>query len=371
MCLQGKGYNNVSAMTDVTQLFIPPDSTIQDAIARIDPSQLGIALVVDNNQHLISTIVDGDIRRAILAQVDMNAPVTVLIERKEDIYRQPITAHVDTSPEDLVRLMRERFVRHVPLLNDDGQVVDLFHMNDLLTMQAQMLPLEAVVMAGGFGTRLRPLTEGIPKPMLPVGDRPLMELMINQLRKAGIHRINVTTHYMAEKIVEHFGDGSAFGVELTYVKEERPMGTAGGVSLIDAPNTPLLVMNGDLLTDINFQEMYAYHQEQDAALTVAVRKYEFTVPYGVVESAAGFVTQLVEKPSLSFFVNAGIYLLEPEAFQRIPKQQHINMTEIIDILIVDGKRVASFPIREYWLDIGQHADYQQAQEDMKHGKVKE
>jgi NDP-sugar pyrophosphorylase family protein len=226
-------------------------------------------------------------------------------------------------------------------------------------------------MAGGFGTRLRPLTEDVPKPMLPIGNRPLMEVMINQLRKAGIHRINVTTHYMPEKIIEHFGDGSAFGVELNYVNEERPLGTAGGVSLIDAPSTPLLVMNGDLLTDINFQEMYAYHQEQSAALTVAVRKYEFTVPYGVVESEDGFVTRLVEKPSLGFFVNAGIYLLEPEAFARIPKQQHINMTEIIDLLVVEGKRVASFPIHEYWLDIGQHADYQKAQEDMKRGKVRE
>lgn len=356
-------------VVNIEKLFISPDSTIQDAIVCIDGNQLGIALVVDANKHLLGTVVDGDIRRAMLAQLDMQLPVTALLERKDPEYQKPITAPVKTSREALVVLMRERFIRHVPLVNAQGQVVDLFHINDLMEMSPSLLPVQAVLMAGGFGTRLRPLTEETPKPMLPIGDRPLMERTIGLLRKSGIRHINVTTHFMPEKIREHFGDGSNFDVELSYTNEEKPLGTAGGLSLLEPPDTPLLVMNGDLLTDINFREMYTYHQDQSAVLTVAVRRYEFTVPYGVVESQDGFVTHLSEKPSYGFFVNAGIYLLEPAAFQRIPKQQHTNMTDIIDGLVADGLKVACFPIREYWLDIGQHADYAKAQEDVMNGKV--
>ncbi len=354
---------------NIDSLFIAPDSTIEDAIKCIDGNQDGIALVVDSERRLIGTVVDGDIRRAMLAHIDLKSPVTVILERKPALYQKPISAPVNTSRDTLVELMREKYVRHIPLINEAGQVVDLFHINDLMEMSPGLLPVQAVVMAGGFGTRLRPLTEETPKPMLPIGDRPLMERTIGLLRKSGIRKINVTTHFLPEKIREHFGDGSGFDVELSYVNEETPLGTAGGVSLIDPPDTPLLVMNGDLLTDVNFREMYAYHQEQGAVLTVAVRRYEFTVPYGVVESQDGFVTHLSEKPSFGFFVNAGIYLLEPAAFHRIPKHQHTNMTDVIDQLVAEGLKVACFPIREYWLDIGQHADYAKAQADVKDGKV--
>jgi dTDP-glucose pyrophosphorylase/CBS domain-containing protein len=354
---------------NIEKLFISPDSTIQDAIVCIDGNELGVALVVDADKHLLGTIVDGDIRRAMLAQLDMQLPLTVLLERKPAQYQKPITAPVKTSAEELVAIMRDRYVRHIPLVNAKGQVVDLFHISNLMDMSPALLPVQAVLMAGGMGTRLRPLTEETPKPMLPVGDRPLMERTIGLLRKSGIRHINVTTHFLPEKIRDHFGDGSDFDVELSYVNEEKPLGTAGGLSLIEPPDMPLLVMNGDLLTDINFREMFAYHQEQKALLTVAVRRYEYKVPYGVVESEDGFVTRLSEKPSYGFFVNAGIYLLEPEAFHRIPKEQHTNMTDIIDQLVADGLKVACFPIREYWLDIGQHADYAKAQEDVMSGKV--
>jgi NDP-sugar pyrophosphorylase family protein len=224
-------------------------------------------------------------------------------------------------------------------------------------------------MAGGSGTRLRPLTEDLPKPMLPIGGRPLMERLVEQLQQAGIRQVNVTTHYKPEKIVEHFGDGHAFGVEMRYVNEDRPLGTGGALGLIAPPQETLLVINGDIVTQVSFRAMLAFHQEHQAKMTVAVRRYEVQVPYGVVECEGSQVRQLREKPQLGFLVNAGIYLLEPSVYEFIPHGQHFNMTDLIQWVLEAGQTVVSFPIREYWLDIGQHPDYVQAQDDVRNGRL--
>jgi NDP-sugar pyrophosphorylase family protein len=204
----------------------------------------------------------------------------------------------------------------------------------------------------------------MPKPMLPVAGRPLMERIIDQLRDAGIHRVNVTTHYMPDKIRDHFGDGTAFGVDLQYVNEEKPLGTAGALALMEAPSEPLLVINGDILTQVDFRALIAYHQEHHAQMTVAVRRYEVAVPYGVIECDDGpIVRRVSEKPRLGFLVNAGIYLIEPSACSEVPNGERFEMTDLIEKLIRVGKTVVSFPVREYWLDIGQLEHYQQAQID--------
>ena len=307
-------------------------------------------------------------RRAVLANVNQNEPVRLLLKRKEGTrWETPVTAPVGISPTDLLRLMREERLRHIPLVDPQGRVVDLVRLDDLVP--EEILPLQAVVMAGGFGSRLRPLTEDLPKPMLPLGGRPLLELILEQLRRDGIQRINITTHYMSDKIIEHLGDGRRFGVELNYVTEDRPLGTAGALGLMQTPHEPLLVINGDILTGVDFRAMLAYHQEREADMTVAVRKYDLNVPYGVIESEGAFVRSLVEKPMLSFFVNAGIYLLEPCVHRYIPNGQCFDMTDLIQRLLDEGRPVASFPILEYWLDIGHHADYMQAQEDVKDGRL--
>jgi dTDP-glucose pyrophosphorylase len=332
----------------------------------IDRNAKGIALVVDKERRLLGTVTDGDIRRAILAGVNFELPVSELLARKTGSrYPEPVTAPVGTDRPALLQLMQERSVRHVPLLDGAGRVVDLVTLDELLP--DQVLPVQAVIMAGGFGKRLRPFTEETPKPMLSVGGRPLMERIIEQLRKAGIRQINITTHYKSENIVDHFGDGSNFGVKLNYVTEDRPLGTAGALGLIEKPNNPLLVINGDILTQMNFRAMLAYHQDHKADLTVAVRKYDLKVPYGVIESDGAFVRELVEKPSHSFFVNAGIYLLEPSVYHYVPNGQHFDMTDLIQRLLEEERPVASFPIVEYWLDIGQPADYDQAQKDIQNG----
>jgi len=350
------------------QLCVSCNHTIQGCILALNETAKGILLVVDDEQRLLGTITDGDIRRAILARANLEAPVTELLARKAGSpYPEPVTAPIGTDRSALLQLMQERSVRHVPLLDGAGRVVDLVALDELLPNQE--LPVQAMIMAGGFGKRLHPLTEEVPKPMLSVGGRPLMERIVEQLRKAGIQQINITTHYKPENIAAHFGDGSNFGVKLNYVTEDRPLGTAGALGLMEKPDKLLLVINGDILTRMNFRAMLAYHREHKADLTVAVRKYDLKVPYGVIESDGAFVRELAEKPSHSFFVNAGIYLLEPSVYHYVPNGQRFDMTDLIQRLLEEQRPVASFPIVEYWLDIGQPEDYERAQEDIKNGRL--
>jgi len=227
----------------------------------------------------------------------------------------------------------------------------------------KQLPISAVIMAGGFGTRLRPLTDRIPKPLLPIRERPLMEWMVEQMRQLGIQQFYVTTHYMPEKIMEHFGDGQDFGIKITYVHEETPLGTAGALGLIEDLSQPLLVINGDILTTLDFRAMWAFHCQYKAALTMGVRQYEYQVPYGVIDADGPYVRQMKEKPLHQILINAGVYLLQPSVLRYIPKGQRFDMTDLLDTLLNKGDPVVNFPIIEYWIDIGQPADYAKAQKD--------
>lgn len=351
---------------DLDLLCIGVDRSIRDALAQIDQNRHGIVLAVDAERRLLATLTDGDLRRALLAGKGLDQPLAPLVEAKGS--HPPITATLGGEHAHFITLMREHSIRQLPLLDRDGQIAGLAIAEDLLP--EHVLPLQAVIMAGGFGTRLRPLTDALPKPMLPVGDKPMLELIINQLREAGIHKVNVTTHFAPEKITEYFGDGSTFGVDLHYVPEDAPLGTAGALQLLSGKDEPLLVINGDILTQVDFRAMRAYHQEHAAVVTVGVRQFEFQVPYGVVESDGVHVKSIQEKPVLNFFINAGIYLLEPSVHEYIVDGDRLDMTELIDRLVEKGQTVVSFPIVEYWLDIGRHADYEQAQQDMQSGKYR-
>lgn len=360
-----EGAVDLDAIRDLTYVCIDVDAPLRLAMEYIDRNSKGIVLVIDQRQRLLTTITDGDIRRAILAGCTLEDPVRLVMQRKANAAK-PIAARWGTSRETLLRLMQESSIRQVPLLDDQERVVGLVTMQDLLPRDS--LPIQAVVMAGGFGMRLRPLTTDTPKPMLPIGGEPLLQRIIRQLHSCGIRHIVITTHYHAEKIQAHFRDGRHLGVEITYIHEEKPLGTAGALALLDSPKQPLLVINGDILTQTDFRDMFAYHQEHEAALTVGVRKYEFQVPYGVIESEQAHVRRVVEKPGLCFFVNAGIYLLQPEALSFIPRGQKFHMTDLIASLLEGGKTVVSFPILEYWLDIGQPVDYERAEHDIRLGR---
>ena len=342
----------------IEKLWVSPRASLREVIQTIQRGDKMIALVVNEQKHLLGIITDYDIRRAVLNNVRMDVPAS-------DIMRKSFTfGQYNMIDREVFELMRAKSLRHLPLLDEEGVVTDLACIFDIVKEDG----IPAVVMAGGFGQRLRPLTKKVPKPMLLVGDRPLLEIIVQQLKAAGIHRVYMATHYKKEQIIQHFGDGSDFSVEISYLTEDEPLGTAGILSQLKISDTPLLVINGDILTQIDFQSMLAYHLEHNAEFTVGVRKFDLPVPYGVLECEGPCVLQIREKPTYSFFVNAGIYLLQPSVHCYIPKDQRFDMTDLIDTLIAEGRSVVSFPIVEYWLDIGQHDDYQQAQEDLKNGK---
>ena len=339
---------------------IPPEISIAEAIARLDKAGTG-ALLLCTDGVLCGLLTDGDIRRAILVGKSLDEPCSTIASKR------PVVAAHSISMSEALRLMNESDINHLPVVDGENRVVEFLLRKDLVT-DAQ-LDLPAVVMAGGYGRRLMPLTERVPKPMLPVGNRPLLELIIEQLRRAGIHDVNLTTHYLPESISNHFGTGKDFGVNLHYVKEDNPMGTAGGLKLLKRPENAFLVINGDILTGVPFQEMLTYHRKHHAVLTVGVRKYDMQVPFGVVDCEDVRITGIQEKPLVNFFINAGTYLLEPSACDYIPDGRPFDMTDLIQALLDAGKTVVGFPIMEYWIDVGRHEDYQKAQEYALKGRI--
>lgn len=345
-------------------LLLSPENSIREGMDCINRNRCGIVLLVDNQGHLLGTVTDGDIRRAILAGFALEDNLQTLLDRGAELHRssEAVTAPASASNKELLALMRKHAVQQIPLLDPSGAVSNLVTMNQLLP--APLEPLRALIMAGGFGTRLRPLTNTIPKPMLPVGDYPLLEHIIKQLHEAGITQISISTHYLSDQIVEYFGSGEKFDVELSYINESEPLGTAGALGLIEKPTHPLLVMNGDILTKLDFRALLTYHREHEAVATVSVRKYDVSVPYGVVDSDGINVRALVEKPEISLFVNAGVYLLEPEAHDFLKKGERIDMTQLVERVLDAEKNVVAFPVWEQWLDIGKPTDYELAQTEL-------
>ncbi|MEO8033390.1 MAG: nucleotidyltransferase family protein [Acidobacteriota bacterium] len=344
-------------MNDPKRFLIAPAESIREAMIRIDRNGKGIVVAIDSEARLLGTITDGDIRRAILLGVDLDDACSALLTDRG----APVTAPAGTNDVRLLELMSERGVRQIPLVDEGGHVVDVVVMNDILSDRE--LPVRAVVMAGGFGSRLGQLTETTPKPMLPVGDRPLLEQIIENFRQAGIRNVNVTTHFQSDVISDHFGDGTNFGVHINYVREDRPLGTAGALGLIAESGEPILVINGDIVTRVDFHSMLKFHREHRADMTVAVRQCEFHIPYGVVQCDGPLVTSIAEKPAIRQLVNAGIYLLNPDVPRLVPGGQRFDMPDLIGALLAAKRRVASFPVTEYWLDIGQLSDYERAKED--------
>jgi dTDP-glucose pyrophosphorylase len=342
--------------------LIDPGASITEAVQRLDLAGTGALVLGDADGKLCGLLTDGDVRRALLRGVSFELPCGGIATD------DPFRVEEGISASDALQIMNDRDVNHLPVVGSDGRLAGLLLRRDLI--RDDTVPVSAVIMAGGFGTRLRPLTNDLPKPMLPVGDRPLLERTIGRLRDAGIHQVNVTTHHLADQISNYFGDGHAMGVQIRYVPEQQPLGTCGGLRLVDDKKGPLLVINGDILTGVNFGDLVGFHRKMRADATICVRKYEVQVPYGVVEVEGTWLRGVKEKPSVGFFVNAGIYLLEPSVQSYIPEGERFDMTDLISRLLADGRRVATFPIVEYWLDVGQPADYAQAQRDVETARIR-
>jgi dTDP-glucose pyrophosphorylase/CBS domain-containing protein len=341
-------------------LFVVESSCIQEVVAAIDRSgRLGIALVVDGEKRLINTLTDGDVRRGILKGYSLAEPASKLLEIKRLMpHPEPVVGAEKHSRKQRIEIMQRHMVRQLPILSRDRKVVAVESLHAML--QDETIPLNAVVMAGGFGKRLYPLTADTPKPMLPVGGRPVLEHIVNKLSSAGIHHLHFTTYFRPEKIVDHFGDGHSFGVDINYINEDSPLGTAGALSMMDLPNNDVLVMNGDVISEVDFVSMFDYHREHEALMTLGVLPYEHQVPFGVVEFDGQRVSQIIEKPLQRWFVNGGIYILSPLVFGFLKRGERLDMPDLINRVLAAGKLVVSFPIREQWIDIGQHADYERA-----------
>jgi dTDP-glucose pyrophosphorylase len=343
-------------MKDWQQVAVSAETPLGEAIGRIDESGSQIALVVDEGQRLIGLLTDGDIRRAILRGEALSVPVA------EVMNLNPTVAPADIPREQILALMRRHVIHHLPLVDQNRRVVQLVTLDDLIG--AVERPNWVVLMAGGLGTRLRPLTKDCPKPMLPVGGKPILESILESFVEQGFRHFFLSVNFKAEMVQDHFGDGSRWGVSIDYLLEDRRLGTAGPLSLLDRrPDAPLVVMNGDLLTRISFDKLMNFHNAQSAVATMAVREYDFQVPYGVVEHNESRVVSINEKPVHKFFVSAGIYVLAPSVLDLVPSGMFLDMPNLLSNLIKDRQTVAAYPLREYWLDIGRIEEFERAQQE--------
>jgi len=295
---------------------------------------------------LLGTVTDGDIRRGLLRGLGLEAPIDAIMKR------DPLTAKPKTGREKLLATMADRMLRQIPLLDADGRVVGLALIDELIR-PASGRRNPVVLMAGGIGSRLMPLTKSAPKPLLSVGDKPLLETILEGFVKQDFRRFFISVNYKAQMIKEHFGDGRKWDADIRYLEEDRPLGTAGALRLLpERPKEPMIVMNGDLLTRVNFHHLLDYHGQSASKATMCVREYDFEVPFGVVEIEDNRIRSLDEKPVHNFFVNAGIYVLDSEVVDLIPAGETCDMTALFESIIGEGLPAVAFPIREYWLDVG-------------------
>ena len=341
--------------------LVVSDAPVREVLARLEA--LGadaVVFVVDAGGHLQSSLTDGDIRRGLIRGLTLDAPLSD--------YSQPGVRCLQQFRFSIaeLRALREKDYGIVPVIDRQRRIVDIVN----LRTQRSYLPLQAIIMAGGVGSRLRPLTDTIPKPLLEVGGRPILEYNVRRLAAFGIKHLTISVRYRGQQIVDHFGDGSQYGLTIDYLWEQQPRGTIGVVSDVEAFTArDVLIMNSDLLTTIDFEEMYDDMLAKSADMVVATVPYEVKVPYGVVETVDERIVALREKPTYTYYSNAGIYMISAGLLSRIPREGMYTAPELIKDLCDSQYKVTHFPIVNYWLDIGKPADYERAQRDISHLKI--
>ena len=338
------------------KVVINPSTSIKEALRVIDKESLRVAVVV-SDKKLVGIVTDGDVRRGILQGIELSAPVS------EVMNSNPVSANSSLSTSDLKDLMNTHKILSLPIINDDEHIIGLKTLYDTLVIEKRENPV--FIMAGGFGTRLKPLTDNCPKPMLKVGGKPMLETLINNFKKDGFYKFFISTHYLPEVIMNYFGDGSEFNIEITYVHEEAPLGTGGALSLLpdDLPKEPIIMINGDIFTSVDFSKVLDFHVKQASDATMCVRDYEVKIPFGVIEGEGHEIKGIVEKPTYRFFVNAGIYIISNKIIKSLPKNERLDMPTLFELKKAENYKVIKFPIHEYWLDIGRHDDFKKANVD--------
>lgn len=345
-------------MQDIQKITILANSTITEAI-QIFGSHDGLRLLIvkDENNKFIGIITDPDIRRGLIKGLKLDDNISVITNHS------PIVAHISTSKEELLHLASKHNIHEIPLKDDSGEIVEIISIASLIKPASYSNPI--IIMAGGLGTRLRPLTDTLPKPMLKVGSKPILQIILERFRQQGFRNIFLCVNYKSHIIEEYFGDGAKYGLNITYIKEEKRMGTAGALSLIPNLHEDFIVMNGDILTDIDFTKMLTFHHSNYSHATMGVREYTTQIPYGVVNTHENQIVSIEEKPSLNFKVSAGIYVLSPTILSLIPQDKFFDMPSLFETSLAQKDyNILSYLIEDYWIDIGRKEEYDRANNEI-------
>jgi len=343
-------------MKNIQNIKLHSNATIKEALTIIDSGAMQIALIVDEHDILLGTLTDGDIRRGLLKGLDLSNPIESIV------FKTPTIAKISDTKEEILKIAIAKKLHQIPIVDENGKVLGIQEIEELVKPKEKTN--KVVLMVGGLGTRLRPLTENTPKPMLKVGNKPILQTIVEKFAEYGYTDIVMCVNYKSHIIQEFFGNGDAFGVKIEYIFEEQRMGTAGALSLLkEKPTEPFFVMNGDLLTNVNFEHLESYHTANNSMGTMCVREYDFQVPYGVVKIKDSKILAIEEKPTHKFFVSAGIYMLSSKILEYIPQNEFYDMPTLFEKLISEEKNIISFPLREYWLDIGRIEEYKKANDE--------
>lgn len=344
-------------MKSIIELLILPTYSIKEAMEVLNSTSKQILLIVDGDDRLVGTLTDGDIRRALLSGLKLSSNIDSVINKA------PIVGKVSESNNLHIKLLKKHHLKSLPIVDVENKLVDILFLEDII---AEQRSTKVILMAGGLGMRLRPLTEHTPKPMLKVGKYPILETILRRFKKQGFDNFTISVNYKKEVIQNYFQDGQMLDLNIDYLHENKRLGTAGALSLLsEVPENPIIVMNGDLLTNLNFNELLENHITSGAVATVCVRKHHYQVPYGVINSKEDCLTSIVEKPTFEYLTNAGIYVLNPDVLNMIPKNKFYDMPELLNALLEKQLTVNVKTIEDYWLDIGQIDDFNKANLDMK------
>ena len=341
-------------MRKISDICLNHKKTLFDALKNLEKGDSQIVLVVDDEDKLLGTISDGDIRRSLIIGKSLKTNVSEIMNKN------CITSLLGEKKQKLLEVMKKKLINQIPILDESGRILELIKMRDLIEVK-NINDNPVLIMAGGIGSRLRPFTENCPKPMLTIGNKPILEILLDQLIENGFTNFYFSVNYLKEKIINYFEDGSKWNVSINYLIEEKPLGTAGSISLLPKEiKKTFIVMNGDILTKFNLNQLINFHYKNNSFTTICAREYEVSIPFGVIETEGIELKRIVEKPTYKNYVNAGVYAFDPQVLDFLNNNEAKDMPDLINEIKAYKKKVILCPIHEYWLDIGRRETLEKA-----------